>query len=131
MQNAERRPAHPHRGEGVMATRRALRIPHWLMAAVLALGGAAGANADSPPHIKKVQVGLPGGQGEQESARSRNGAWAPVYVKLKAGPDGNGRDRFKVRVETTDTENTTYHYDTALPALTPNQDYIAVSYIRP
>ena len=78
-----------------------------------------------------MQIGLPGGQGEQDSARSRNGAWAPVYVKLKAGADGSGIGRYKIRVETTDTENTDYHYDTALPALTPNQDYIAVSYIRP
>jgi hypothetical protein len=87
--------------------------------------------ADSPPHIEKVQIGLPGGQGEQESARSRNGAWAPVYVKLKAGADGSGLGRYKVRVQTSDTENTDYHYDTALPALTANQDYIAVTYVRP
>ena len=87
--------------------------------------------AESPPHIEKVQVGLPGGQAEQESARSRNGAWAPVYVKLKAGPEGNARDRFRIRVETTDSENTVYHYDSNLPALVPNQDYLAVAYIRP
>ena len=88
-------------------------------------------HAESPPHVEQVHVGLPGGQGEQESARSRNGAWAPVYVKLKAGPEGNARDRFRIRVETSDSENTVYHYDTNLPALVPNQDYLAVAYIRP
>jgi hypothetical protein len=88
-------------------------------------------HADSPPHIEKVLVGLPGVQGEQESVRSRTGAWAPVYVKLKAGPDGSGRGRFKIRVETNDTENTAYQYETPLPALVSNQDYIAVSYVRP
>ena len=45
--------------------------------------------AESPPHIEQVRIGLPGGQAEQESARSRYGAWAPVYVKLKAGPEGS------------------------------------------
>lgn len=87
--------------------------------------------AESPPHIEQVRIGLPGGQAEQESARSRYGAWAPVYVKLKAGPEGSARDRFRIRVETTDSENTAYHYDTSLPALVPNQDYLAVAYIRP
>ena len=87
--------------------------------------------AESPPHIEQVRIGLPGGQAEQESARSRYGAWAPVYVKFKAGPEGSSRDRFRIRVETTDSENTAYHYDTNLPALVPNQDYLAVAYIRP
>src|SRR5262249_3742698 len=31
-----------------------------------------------------VRVGFPGGTAGQESGRSRNGAWAPVYATLKA-----------------------------------------------
>ncbi len=87
--------------------------------------------AAEPPHVEKFQVGLPGGKGELDAPPYRSGAWAPVYVKVKAGPDGNGRGQFAVRVEATDSENAAYHYDTPLPALVANQDYIAVAYTRP
>src|SRR5437588_414849 len=113
------------------SSRSPLLTPHSSLLTLLLLLWPAIAAADSAPHIEKVQIGLPGGQGEAESVRSRTGAWTPVYVKLKASPDGSGRDRFLIRVETTDTENTAYHYDTPLPALAATQDYIAVSYIRP
>ncbi len=85
------------------------------------------AQQSAPPRIEKVRIGLPGSQKEEETARSRNGAWAPVYIKLKASPAGNVRDRYKLRVETTDTENTTYHYDVDVPALAPNDDYNAIA----
>ena len=87
--------------------------------------------AAEPPHVEKFQVGLPGGKGELDSPPYRSGAWAPVYVKIKAGPDGNGRGQFTVRAETTDSEIAVFHYDTPLPALVANQDYIAVAYTRP
>jgi hypothetical protein len=99
----------------------------------LLIGGPAVALAQesAAPRIEKVRIGLPGSQKEEETARSRNGAWAPVYVKLKASPVGNVRDRYKLRVETTDAENTAYHYDIAVPALAPNDDYNAIAYVRP
>jgi hypothetical protein len=98
---------------------------------LLLLGQTAAQVAESPPHIEKVQVGLPAGKGEQDVLNFRPGAWAPVYVKIKAGADGNGRDHFKIRVQTNDDDNTTFSYDTVLPALVANQDYIAVGYTRP
>ncbi len=87
--------------------------------------------AAEPPHIEKFQVGLPGGKGELDSPPYRSGAWAPVYVKINAGPDGNGLGQFTIRVETTDSEGAVFHYETPLPALDPRQDFIAVSYTRP
>jgi hypothetical protein len=111
-----------------IGTKGAICLLYWLF-----IGGPAVALAQqsAPPHIEKVRIGLPGSQKEEETARSRNGAWAPVYVKLKASPAGNVRDRYKLRVETTDTENTAYHYDVAVPALAPNDDYNAIAYVRP
>jgi hypothetical protein len=109
-------------------TKGAICLLYWLL-----IGGPsiALAQQSAPPHIEKVRIGLPGSQKEEETARSRNGAWAPVYIKLKASPAGNVRDRYKLRVETTDTENTAYHYDVAVPALAPNDDYNAIAYVRP
>ena len=114
--------------ENTIRTKGAICLLYWLF-----IGGPAVAFAQqsAPPHIEKVRIGLPGSQKEEENARSRNGAWAPVYVKLKASPAGNVRDRYKLRVETTDTENTAYHYDVAVPALAPNDDYNAIAYVRP
>ncbi|HVS35002.1 MAG TPA: hypothetical protein VMS17_05430 [Gemmataceae bacterium] len=109
-------------------TRSLLRIVI-LYSAFLILHSAAA--AAEPLHIENVQIGLPGGKGEQESTPYRSGLWAPVYVKIKAGPDGNGLNQFVVRVESSDGENALVRYETPLPALTANEDYIAVAYVRP
>jgi len=102
-----------------------------LCAAVLLFASASLA-ADSPPKIiEPTRVGLPGAQGEQEYSRSRNGFWAPVYVNLKGRAEGNGRDRYKVVVESTDGENAGYHYDAPVPALRPEEEAVVVAYIRP
>jgi hypothetical protein len=111
-----------------IGTKGAICVLYWLLIGAPAITLA---QQSAPPHIEKVRIGLPGSQKEEETARSRNGAWAPVYVKLKASPAGNVRDRYKLRVETTDTENTAYHYDVAVPALAPNDDYNAIAYVRP
>ena len=81
--------------------------------------------------MDKVQLGLPGGKGEQDAPSYRRGAWAPVYVKIKAGPDGNARDQYKVRVQGADGESALFYYEAPLPALAANDDYIAVAYTRP
>ena len=83
------------------------------------------------PHIENVRVGLPASQGKEVTSRSRSGAWAPVYVHLTASPAGNLRDRYTLRVQTTDAENIAYHYDVAVPALAPSEEYNAIAYVRP
>jgi hypothetical protein len=87
--------------------------------------------ADSPPVLEQARVGLPSGQGAQDIGRSRTGAWAPVYVKIKAGPEGNGLGAYRVAVETTDGEGAPYRYATAVPALAAGDERLLVSYVRP
>jgi hypothetical protein len=114
---------------------RALLPAAGFSAAVLLLAAPAlPAQAVSEPKIETVRVGFPsgqGGQGDQESRRSRNGAWCPVYVKLKAGDKGNPRGAFKVVLETHDSEDAGYRYTVAVPALAANEDFNAVAYVRP
>ncbi len=100
-----------------------------LLLAVLA--GPAQAQQASVPQIEQVHVGLPAGSGDKESGRVRPGAWAPVYLKIKAGKTGNVRDAFRVLIQAGDAEDALYTYPVPLPALAPNQDHIAVGYLRP
>jgi hypothetical protein len=102
-----------------------------LCLAALLCPQAAHGQADSPPRIDHVRVGLPTGQGGQEANYSRNGAWAPVYVKLKAGKDGNPQGSYQLVVETTDGEDLPYRYTSPVPALPANDDHTALTYIRP
>jgi hypothetical protein len=88
------------------------------------------ARADAPA-IESVRIGLPGGQGAQEYGRSRTGAWAPVYVKLKAGKEGNVLGAYRVAVETTDGEGAPYRYATEVPALAAGDERLLISYVRP
>lgn len=94
--------------------------------------------AESPLHIEldankrpDIRIGLLGGLNGLETGRSRNGAWAPVYVKLKAGKEGVARESIRLVVESTDSEDSPYRYITAIPNLAANEDYVAISYIRP
>src|SRR5581483_3907872 len=80
-----------------------------------------------------VRVGFPGGTSGQESGRSRNGAWTPVYVKLKAGKQAVPRNAYRLVVETTDSEDSPFRYISSVPdrALQPDEDFFAVTYSRP
>jgi hypothetical protein len=89
------------------------------------------ARADSPPVLEQARVGLPSGQGQQDVGRSRTGAWAPVYVKIKAGPEGNALGAYRVAVETNDGEGAPYRYTTAVPALAAGDERLLVGYVRP
>src|SRR5205085_7968534 len=80
---------------------------------------------------EQVRIGLPSGQGAQELGRSRTGAWAPVYVKLKAGKEGNSLGAYRVAVETTDGEGAPYRYASEVPALAAGDERLVVSYVRP
>ncbi len=102
----------------------------WRLAILTLLALPLAARADAPV-IEQVRVGLPGGQGAQELGRSRSGAWAPVYVKLKAGKEGNVLGAYRVAVETTDGEGAPYRYATEVPALAAGDERLVVSYVRP
>jgi hypothetical protein len=89
---------------------------------------AAAAPAASPPEITQVRVGLPGGTA---TTRSRNGTWAPVYVTLRAGAEGNPQGAFRLAVESTDGEEMPYRYTVAVPALAAAEERVVVTYARP
>jgi hypothetical protein len=94
--------------------------------AMLAVGMA---HAATPPQIETVRVGLPGG-GNQDTSRVRVGAWVPVYIKLKAGAEGHPRGAYQLLLRASDPEDSQYTYPVLLPALAPQQDHIAVGYLR-
>jgi hypothetical protein len=79
---------------------------------------------------KTVRVGLPGGSGGQESGRTRNGAWAPVYANLKA-KEAIKSGAYLLVVESTDSEDAPYIYPTPLPALAAGEERLLIGYIRP
>ena len=115
-QNAERRIASARCGTATGPEHTLASILHsafCILHCLLPVACSLAARAESPPHIEKVQHrAARRHRGNRSRPRCRVGAWAPVYVELKAGPDGNVRDSSSVRVETTDSENTAYHYDT-------------------
>lgn len=87
-------------------------------------------SAQATPQIESIQIGLPGG-GSQENGRFRAGSWTPVYIKVKAGKDGNPRDLYRLHLQGVDTEEIAYTYSVSLPALATSQDHLAIGYIRP
>ncbi len=93
---------------------------------VLLLAGAA--EAAAPPEIAQVKVGLPGGTA---TSRSRNGAWAPVYVTLQAGGEGNPQGAFRLVVESTDGEEMPYRYTVPVPALAAGEKRDVLACTRP
>src|SRR5262249_40480976 len=104
-----------------------MRSP-FLRAAAWALFLALPAAAASPPQLGRVRIGLPGGQ---DGGRSRNSTWAPVYVPLQAGPEGNGQDSYRIVIETADVEDAPYRYTVPVPALSPNERRTVLSYVHP
>jgi hypothetical protein len=98
---------------------------------LLADAAAVQAQPATTPKIEGVRLGLPSGQGGPDSGRSRRGNWAPLYVQLKAGKQGNLLNQYRVAVQTIDSEETPYRYSTLLPALDPDRLYTAVLYVRP
>ena len=76
--------------------------PFVCLALLAALTPGARAQDNKLPRIEQVRVGLPFGQGDPESGRARRGAWAPVYVKLKAGSQPIPNDSLRLVVESSD-----------------------------
>ena len=84
----------------------------------------------SPPVMdkEKVRVGLP--SGVPNVGRMRQGAWAPVYIPLTAGPNGNSQQQFKIVLEAVDAEENPYRYSVAVPALNTGSREVVVGYLR-
>ena len=62
----------------------------WALAILLATPCAAAAQGNFPEiESNGVRLGLPGG-GDETSGRTRDGAWMPVYVKIKLGKKAVG-----------------------------------------
>jgi hypothetical protein len=99
-----------------------------LALALLSPGPAA---AITPPQIDKVRIGLPVALAGQEAGRSRNGAWAPVYVTLKAGTEGNPQGAYRLAVETTDSEDAPCRSTAPVPALAAGEERAALAYVVP
>jgi hypothetical protein len=103
-----------------------------VLALALLLAGPALAAAQSPPVIEgPVRVGLPAATGGPAAGRTRPGAWAPVYVKLHGGKEGNKKDEFRLVVEATDGEGAAFRTWAPLPALKADEDHFAIAYTRP
>ena len=86
--------------------------------------------AATPPRIedKAIRIGLRDGP---DVARSRNGAWAPVEVPLKAGTEDVPRNSYRLVVETTDGEGVSYRYTVPVPAIPANSEHRVFAYARP
>lgn len=97
---------------------------------VLLLLGTGVAQADTPPVVEQVRLGLPSGQGDQ-SGRARRNAWAPVYVQVKSGKQGNAQGQFKLAILSRDTEQALSRYTISVPALASDTLETLVGYIRP
>jgi hypothetical protein len=106
-------------------------IPRCLLALVLLLAAGPAWGASPPrllPEENRLCIGL---RGAPDAGRSRNGAWAPVFVTLKGGPGGNAQGLYRVVVESTDGEGTPYRYAVAVPALAENEERGVIAYARP
>src|SRR5262249_5934161 len=107
------------------------RLPRpWLALALLA-AWTAPARAQAPPQIEKVRIGLPAGKAGQDAGRSRNGAWAPGYLTLKAGRDGNPQRAHRLVLEPTDSEDDLYRYSVPVPSLSAGDAKVVIAYTLP
>lgn len=101
------------------------RVRTTLLAALLGVSLAA---AQSPPSFESIRVGLPTGP---DAGCSRNGAWAPVAVTLRGGKEGNPQGVYRLRIESTDLEDTAYQTTVAVPALAADTLRTVTGYIVP
>ncbi len=111
-------------------TRRSASAPICLLCCVLCASSAV-AQAPKPPTVEQVRVGLPANSTDPDSGYTRQGAWAPVYVKIKAGDEAIAPGTLRLVAEGVDGEDATYQYGTPLPAAAAGEDLFAVTYVRP
>jgi hypothetical protein len=75
-----------------------------------------------------VRIGL---AGDPDGTRSRNGAWAPLYVTLQPGKDNGPADGWTVVVESTDGEGIPYRASRAVRVFDPGKEQGVLVYVRP
>jgi hypothetical protein len=124
-------PVIPRWQQGIVGMRKQDMAALGTLVLLSAFTGPAGAQQSSPPQIEQVNVGLPAGSGDKETGRVRPGAWTPIYLKIKPGKTGNFAREYRVLIQALDAEDALYTYPVPLPALIPNQDHLAVGYLRP
>jgi hypothetical protein len=81
--------------------------------------------------IEQVRVGLPHGRSGKQTALSRNGVWAPVYVTLKAGKDSVPADSYRLAIQTNDAEGSLYRFTVTVPSLSPEEERVVIGYAQP
>jgi len=104
---------------------RAIRV----LVLLAVLGGVAA--AQSVPAIEQVRLGLPSGQGGDQTGRSRRAAWAPVYVQLKGGATSVAQNQLQLAVVARDTEQTLSRYLVPVPAIASGEVKTVLAYVRP
>jgi hypothetical protein len=85
--------------------------------------------AQKPPRLKieDVQVGF---GSSPPVAEFKSGFWTPVYVYLKAGPDGTDAGG-RLTVETADSDEVRGRYTVAFPKLDPEEIFMVQTYTKP
>src|SRR5260370_3510959 len=114
-------------GDAVMPTMTPRLVAGLALSVAIALPHMAAAQAPSPPTIGKVRIGLP--SGTPDGGRMRQGAWAPVYISLTAGPNGNGQQQFKVVLDALDAEDNPYRYSVPVPAMIAGTPEVVIGYL--
>ena len=111
---------------------RRLRVAAKRMLALVVIAClATSAHAQTAPTIERVRIGLPIGGSGQDDGTTRNGTWAPVAVTLRAGKEGNSRNVYRLRIETTDLQDIAYRATVVVPALAPDGQQTVTGYIVP
>jgi len=87
--------------------------------------------AAEAPRIQAVRVGLPAGQPQSELTRTRNTAWTPVSVVLKADSEPVPAGRYRLKVETADAEGLLYHYPIEVPEMPARSERVVMAYAVP
>jgi hypothetical protein len=88
-------------------------------------------HAQSVPVVEQIRLGLPTGQGGDQTGRSRRNAWSPVYVKVKGGSQGNAKGQYQLAILSRDTEQALSRYVVPIPTLSSETGDTLVGYVRP
>ncbi|MFQ3651673.1 MAG: hypothetical protein SNJ75_15210, partial [Gemmataceae bacterium] len=83
------------------------------------------------PRIQAIRVGLPAGQPPSDLTRTRNTAWTPVSILLKADAEPVPAGRYRLKVETADAEALLYHYPIEVPEMPARGERLLMAYAVP
>jgi hypothetical protein len=97
------------------------------IAAVLLLGLPLWAQA---PRLQSVRVGLPAGN-VAELTRTRNTAWTPVAITLRADVEPVPAGKYRLWVESADAEALPYQYPLDVPEMPARAERVVMAYAVP